>query len=131
MEREMAGVFSFGAAPATKKHVDKSVVFVADGKTKSHTRTHECHTEKSLNTCVCKEGLQGTERQEEVMVMTVLPYRRTVNDGACSTTPLHLRMLLGKRTAKGSEPHTNLLATTGHAKSDRDDHAFNPRDAAM
>ena len=116
MEREMAGVLSFGAAPATKKHVDKSVVFVADGKTYSHTRAHECHTENSLKTCVCKEGLQGTERQEEVMVMTVLPYRRTVNDGACSTTPLHVRMLLVKRTAKSGEQHTNLLATTGQRK---------------
>ena len=117
MEREMPGVLSSGPAPATTKHVDKSVVFVADAKTKSHTRTHECHTEKSLNTCVCKEGLQGTEMQEEeVMVMTVLPYRRTVNDSVCSMTPLHLRIPVDTRSAKGGEPHTNLLATTGQRK---------------
>ena len=82
MERETAGVLSFGAAPATKKHVDKSVVFVADAKTKSHTRRHDCHTANTLKKCVCKEGLQGTDWQEEVVVMTVLPYRRTVNHSA-------------------------------------------------
>ena len=56
MESETAGVLSCGAAPATKKHVDKSIVFVADAKAKSHTRAHDCHTENSLKTCVCKEG---------------------------------------------------------------------------
>ena len=67
MEREMAGVLFSGAAPATKKHGVKSVVLVADGKTCSHTRTHERHTENNLKKCVCKEGLQGTDRQEEVL----------------------------------------------------------------
>ena len=59
MEREMAGVLSFGEAPATKKHVDKSVVLVADAKAKSHTRAHDCHTGNSLKKCVCKGGLQN------------------------------------------------------------------------
>ena len=90
MEREMAGVSFSGAAPAAKKHGVKSVVL-------GHTRTHELQTETSLKKCVGKEGLQGTDRQEEVMIMTVLPCRRTVDDSACSTTSLHLRMPVGKK----------------------------------
>ena len=52
MEREMAGVLSSGAAAATKKHVDKSVVFVADGKTYSHT--HTGNVERALGKIIRK-----------------------------------------------------------------------------
>ena len=55
-----------------------------------------------MKKCVCREGQQGTDRQEEIMVVTVLLYRKTVTNSAWSDKK-EKRWFVGKKTRASEE----------------------------
>ena len=80
MAREMASALT----PGAKKHADKISGVLRGVKSKYlHAHTWMSNGQQHEKMCV-QRGSAGTDRQEEIMVTTVLPYRKTVIDSAWS-----------------------------------------------
>ena len=112
----MAGVL--GAAPARKKHVDKSVV-VADAKTYSHTRTHGRHTENSLKKMCVQRGSWLCPSCHTSMTGLVPRHQSLANTCRNKECEGRLLAMTQRRHAFYHQDVTSLNTKPGTAQCDR------------